>query len=124
MGKFVIKETKTGFTFSLKASNGEIIATGGEVYNTLTSVKNGVESVSKNAPVANLEDQTVEGFKTETNPKFEIYTDKAGEFRFRLKARNGQTIAVSEGYKKLDSCKNGVESVRKNAADAPVELPE
>ncbi len=124
MGKFVIKETKTGFTFSLKASNGEIIATGGEVYNTLASVKNGVESVSKNAPVANLEDQTVEGFKTETNPKFEIYTDKAGEFRFRLKARNGQTIAVSEGYKKLDSCKNGVESVRKNAADAPVELPE
>lgn len=124
MGKFVIKETNTGYTFSLKASNGEIIATGGEVYNTLASVKNGVESVSKNAPIANVEDQTVEGAQTETNPKFEIYTDKAGEFRFRLKARNGQIIAVSEGYKKLESCKNGIESVRKNAADASVEEPE
>ena len=124
MGKFVIKETNTGYTFSLKASNGEIIATGGEVYNTLASVRNGVESVSKNAPIANVEDQTVEGFQTATNPKFEIYTDKAGEFRFRLKAKNGQIIAVSEGYKKLDSCKNGIESVRKNAADAPVEEPE
>ena len=124
MGKFVIKETNTGFTFSLKASNGEIIATGGEVYNTLASVKNGVESVSKNAPIANVEDQTVEGAQTETNPKFEIYTDKAGEFRFRLKARNGQIIAVSEGYKKLESCKNGIESVRKNAVDASVEEPE
>ena len=124
MGKFVIKETNTGYTFSLKASNGEIIATGGEVYNTLASVKNGVESVSKNAPIANVEDQTVEGAQTENNPKFEIYTDKAGEFRFRLKARNGQIIAVSEGYKKLESCKNGIESVRKNAADASVEEPE
>ena len=124
MGKFVIKETNTGYTFSLKASNGEIIATGGEVYNTLASVKNGVESVSKNAPIANVEDQTVEGAQTENNPKFEIYTDKAGEFRFRLKERNGQIIAVSEGYKKLESCKNGIESVRKNAADASVEEPE
>ena len=120
MGKFVIKETKTGFTFSLKASNGEIIATGGEVYNTLASVKNGIASVAKNAPIANIEDQTVEGFETQTNPKFEIYKDKAGEFRFRLKAKNGEIIAASEGYVKKDSCKNGIESVRKNAPDAPV----
>ena len=120
MGKFVIKTTKTGFTYSLKAGNGEIIATGGEVYNSLASIKNGIESVKKNAPIANIEDQTVEGFATETNPKFEIYKDKAGEFRFRLKARNGEIIACSEGYVKKDSCKNGIESVRKNAPDAPV----
>ena len=124
MGKFVIKSTKTGFTFSLKAGNGEVIATGGEVYNSLTSVKGGIESVSKNAPIANLEDQTVEGFEQQTHPKFEIYKDKAGEFRFRLKARNGEIIAVSEGYVKKDSCKNGIESVRKNAPDASVEEPE
>ena len=79
-----------------------------------------MESVRKNAPIANLEDQTVEGFETATHPKFEMYTDKAGEFRFRLKARNGEIIAVSEGYKAKASCQNGVESVRKNAADAPV----
>ena len=48
--------------------------------------------------------------------KFEVYTDKAGETRFRLKAGNGQTILASEGYKKKASCMNGIESVRKNAA--------
>lgn len=124
MGKFIIKATKTGFTFSLKAGNGEVIATGGEVYSSIDSCKNGVESVAKNAPVANLEDQTVEGYETEKHPKFEIYKDKAGEFRFRLKARNGEIIATSEGYVKKDGCKNGIESVRKNAVDAPVVLPE
>ncbi|MBE6838860.1 MAG: DUF1508 domain-containing protein [Ruminococcus sp.] len=124
MGKFVIKQTATGFTFSLKAGNGEVIATGGEVYSALDSCKNGVESVKKNAPVANIEDQTVEDFATEKNPKFEIYEDKAGEFRFRLKATNGQVIATSEGYTKKDGCKNGIESVKKNAPDADVELPE
>lgn len=124
MGKFVIKATKTGFTFSLKAGNGEIIATGGEVYSSIDSCKNGVDSVAKNAPIANLEDQTVEGYETEKHPKFEIYKDKAGEFRFRLKARNGEIIAASEGYVKKDGCKNGIESVRKNAVDAPVILPE
>lgn len=124
MGKFIIKKTNTGFTFSLKAGNGEVIATGGEVYNRIDSIKNGIASVAKNAPVANLEDQTVEGFETVTNPKFEVYTDKKGEFRFRLKARNGQIIAVSEGYTKKPSCLNGIESVRKNVVDAPVILPE
>ena len=59
----MIKTAKNGFTFSLKAGNGEVIAVGGEVYNTLASVKNGIASVAKNAPIANLEDQTVEGFE-------------------------------------------------------------
>ena len=79
MGKFVIKATKTGFTFSLKAGNGEVIATGGEVYNTLASVKNGIASVAKNAPIANIEDQTIEGYEQLSHPKFEIFKDKAGE---------------------------------------------
>ncbi|MBT8418798.1 MAG: YegP family protein [Silicimonas sp.] len=47
--------------------------------------------------------------------KFEIYKDKAGEYRFRLKAGNGQTILASEGYKAKASCTNGIESVRKNS---------
>ena len=46
--------------------------------------------------------------------KFEIYTDKRGEFRFRLKANNGQAILASEGYKAKTSCTNGIESVKKN----------
>lgn len=124
MGKFVIKQTNTGYTFSLKAGNGEIICVGGEVYNTLASCKNGCDSVHRNAPIANLEDQTVEGFTVEKNPKFELYTDKKGEFRFRLKATNGQVICASEGYTTKPACKNGIESVRKNAADAPIVEPE
>ena len=119
MGKFAIKRVKTGIKFNLKAGNGEIIATS-EVYSSESACKNGIESVRKNAPVANLEDQTMEGFETLTNPKFEVYTDKAGEFRFRLKARNGEIIAVSEGYTRRSSCLNGIESVRKNAPEADV----
>jgi len=49
--------------------------------------------------------------------KFEIYTDKSGEFRFRLKAANGQNILASEGYKAKTSRTNGIESVRKNSQD-------
>lgn len=49
--------------------------------------------------------------------KFELYKDKAGEFRFRLKAGNGQIILASEGYKQRASAENGIESVRKNAPD-------
>lgn len=49
--------------------------------------------------------------------KFEVYQDKAGEYRFRLKASNGQNILASEGYKTKASCMNGVESVQTNAPD-------
>ena len=95
MGKFEIKKTKNdGFVFNLKAGNGEIIATS-ETYNSLDACKNGINSVITNAPEAAVEDQTVEGFVTEKNPKFELYTDKNGEFRFRLKAKNGQTIDIT-----------------------------
>ncbi len=114
MGKFAIRKVKTGVKFNLKAGNGEIIATS-EIYKSEKSCRQGIASVQRNAPIAAVEDQTVENFKKEKHPKFEIYTDKAGEFRFRLKATNGQIIAASEGYKAMKSCVNGVESVRKNA---------
>ena len=123
MGKFVVKATKTGFVFNLKAGNGEVIATS-EVYTTEAACMKGVESVRKNAAEAKLEDQTVAEVAAVTNPKFELYTDKTGEFRFRLKARNGEIIAVSEGYKAKASCLNGIDSVRRNAPDAAVEKPE
>ncbi len=74
----------------------------------------------KNAPAAAIEDQTVEGYTREKHPKFEIYQDNAGEFRFRLKATNGQIIAVSEGYTTMKACVNGVNSVKKNAVDASI----
>ena len=119
MGKFVIKQAKTGPMFNLKARNGEIIGTS-EIYTSLDACKNGIASVQKNAPVANLEDQTKEGFEKASNPKFELYNDKKGEFRFRLKAGNGDIILASEGYVSKDGCKNGIASVRKNAADSTI----
>jgi hypothetical protein len=52
--------------------------------------------------------------------KFELYTDAAGKFRFRLKAGNGEIIAVGEAYESKASALNGIESIKKNAADAAV----
>lgn len=119
MGKFLVKETKTGIKFDLLATNGQVIATS-EVYTTKAACLNGIESVKKNAAVAEIEDQTVETVETKKNPKFEVYTDKAGETRFRLTATNGQIIAVSEGYTTKANALNGVESVKKNAPDAEI----
>ncbi len=119
MGKFVVRTVKTGIMFNLKAGNGETIATS-EIYTTEAACLKGIASVVKNAPIAPVENQTVEGFKQEKCPKFEVYMDKAGEFRYRLKATNGQIIAVGEAYKALASCLNGIESVRKNAAENKV----
>jgi len=53
-------------------------------------------------------------------PVFEWYKDKAGKYRFRLKAANGETIAVSEGYASKEGCVGGIESVKKNAATAKI----
>ena len=118
MGKFVIKETKTGVKFDLKAGNGQVIASS-QVYKSISSCKGGIESVRNNC-LAPVEDQTAEGYEVLKNPKFEVYTDKAGEFRFRLKAKNGQIVAVSEGYTTMKNCRNGIKSVGKNAPEAPV----
>ena len=123
MGKFVIRKTNTGVKFDLKAGNGEVIATS-EIYDSEDACKKGIASVQKNAPAANIEDQTQEGFAEQKHPKFEIYKDKGDEFRFRLKAVNGRVIAVSEGYKTIASCKNGIESVKKNAVGASIAAPE
>jgi len=112
--KFKVKKTNAGFSFNLVAANSEIIGRS-EVYNSKDACLNGVESVRKNAVAAAVEDQTIKEFETQKNPKFEIFLDKAGEFRFRLKATNGEIILASEGYTAKQGCKNGIESVVKNA---------
>lgn len=119
MGKFAVKETAAGIKFNLLATNGQIIGVS-EVYSGKEACIKGIESVKKNAETANLEDQTADPVVEAVNPKFEIYTDKAGEYRFRLKARNGEIILSSEGYKAKASCENGIESVRKNAPEAEI----
>ena len=117
-GKFVIITAKNGeFTFNLKASNGEVILTASETYTTMDACESGIASVKKNAG-APVEDQTRD--ETLKHPKYELYKDKAGEYRFRLKAANGQTIAVSEGYTTRSACLNGVESVQRSSVGAEI----
>ncbi len=119
MSKFVIRTVPSGVKFDLLASNGQGILTS-EVYTTEAACRNGIASIVKNAPEAKFENQTEEGWETVTNPKFEMYQDKAGEYRFRLKARNGEIIGTSEGYTAKAGCLNGIESVRKNAPIAEI----
>ena len=52
--------------------------------------------------------------------KFELYTDNAGKFRFRLKAANGEIIANGQAYETKASAKNGIDSVIRNAADCEI----
>ena len=117
MAKFIVKQTATGFKFDLKCED-TVLATS-EVYSSENACRKGVDSV-RNSAVGEVENQTVEGFETKKHPKFEVYLDKAGEYRFRLKATNGQNICASEGYKSKTSCLNGIESVKRNAPEADI----
>ena len=119
MGKYVVKTSKDKVYFTLRAKNAEpILASQG--YASKKGALKGIASVAKNAPVAVVEDQTKEGWKKEKNPKFEVYTDKGGEFRFRLIAANGKSVGHSEGYTTMAACKNGIKSVAKNAPEPVV----
>ena len=120
MGKFVIKPAKKGVRFYLKAGNGETVVTS-QVYVSLASCKNGIASLKKIAPTAPIEDQTAKKHTHLLNPKFEVFTNRKGEFCYQLKAGNGQIIAKGGGYKAKKSCLNGIASIRKNSA-GPVEI--
>ena len=118
MSKFSIEEAKNGVKFSLKADNGEMIATS-EVYETWLACQKGIQSVKKCALAGKIVDLTEN--ETATNPKFEIYQDKRERYRFRLRARNGKIIAVSEGYATKNACRTGIDSVISSAPDAEIE---
>ena len=118
MSKFLIRHVRTGVKFDLLAGNGEPIATS-EVYESHAACMSGIKSIRTISATAKLEDQTIGD--TASNPKFEIFQDKSGEFRFRLKARNGKIVAVSEGYTSKAACLSGIKSVRHNAPDAEIE---
>lgn len=118
MGKFVLTKKTSGFHFNLKSDNHEIIGTS-EIYTTKAAALIGIASVMENAGV-HIEDTTKEGFETLVHPKYQIYLDKKGEFRFHLKARNGEIILASEGYTSKQGCQIGIESVKHNAPEADI----
>lgn len=120
MGSFVMRTVPSGVKFDLYAANGQAVLSS-EVYRTAAACRKGIESVRKNAPKAGVEDQTEVSFRPLSNPKFELYTDRSGAFRFRLKARNGQIIAVSEPYTAKAGCRSGIESVKENVLRAEVD---
>ena len=126
MGTFIIKKTPTGaFNFTLLAANKEKIAVASQIYSTKASCKTGMASVGKNSvrciEEGRIEDQTLKNPTPKTCPKFEVYLDKAGLYRYRLIATNGESIAMSEeGYKTKSGCMNGIKSVSVNSVDAQI----
>ena len=119
MGRFVIKPALSGVRFDLQAANYETIASSGS-YSGEAACRLAIDDMIKCAAQAAVEDRTKENCTVRKNPKFEVYQDGAGRFRFRLRAKNGEVIAVSEGYKAKASCLNGVKSVVRNSAAAEV----
>ena len=119
MGEFMMQQQKSGFSFRLLASNGETIATS-EQYCSEAACQRGIDSVCANA-AAPLEDLTLGEFGI-PNPKFQLYQDKRGQFRFRLKARNGRIIATSQAYRSKETCLEGIKSIRNNIS-TPEEHP-
>lgn len=118
MSKFeVYKDAAGKFRFRLRARNNRIVAVG-EAYERHASCMKGIRSVQRNCN-AEIEDLTVKGRKV-PNPKYQIYKDAAGKFRFRLKAPNGEIIAEGEAYETKESCLNGIEAVR-SSSDAKIE---
>ncbi len=120
-GKFEIKKSKDDrYVFNLYAANKVIVATS-QVYSSARSAVTGIQSVINNAATAPVEDQTLANWEPKNNPKWEIYKDKGGAFRFRLNASNGQTICHSQGYTTKASCKNGIDSIIRSSRNAEID---
>lgn len=120
MSRFVLRRMASGFKFDLKADNGETIAVS-EMYSSAALCRKGIDSVRRCAAAGKVEDLS-EGNAPLSCPKFEVYVDRCGKFRFRLKSRNSRIIAVSEDYATKAACEKGIESVRRCAAEATVEM--
>jgi uncharacterized protein YegP (UPF0339 family) len=104
MGKFATKTGKDGqHYFNLKAGNGQVILSS-EGYTTKSAMENGIESVKKNS---------------QDDGRYERAVSKNDKPYFNLKASNGQVIGKSEMYESISARENGIESVKKNAPDAP-----
>ena len=116
MGKFLIKKVPTGYKFDLKDKFGDTVATS-EVYTTKASCLKGIQGIvtaTPKAPVVSSGEQVC-------TPKFEIFQDKKGHFRFRLLARNGKIIAISEAHMTAYGCNRAIETIRQIVPTASVE---
>lgn len=120
-GRFEIKKAKDGrFVFNLYAANHVIVATS-QVYSSSQSALVGINSVIANADKAPIEDQSLKSYETYGYPKWEIYVDKGGQYRFRLYAANGSCICHSQGYTSKTNCKNGIDSIIRSSRNAEID---
>ena len=121
-GKFDNQKAKDGrFFFNLYSSNGAVVAYS-QIYSSLSSVNTGIASVITNASKAEIEDTTLKKPTSLPCPKWEIYIDKAEQYRFRLYATNGLCVChSSHGYSTKSGCKGGIDSIKRYAAEATVD---
>ena len=120
-GAFDIKKSRDGrYVFNLYAANRVIVATS-QIYSSSQSAITGINSVIANAERANIEDQTLKQYQQMPYPKWEIYVDKGGQYRWRLLATNGSCILHSQGYTQKSTCKKGIESVIRTAKSAKID---
>ena len=121
-GRFEINKSKDGkkFFFNLYASNKVGIATS-QMYSSAQSALVGIKSVIANAADAPIEDQTLKKYEPLPFPKWEIYIDNGGKYRFRLNASNGSCVCHSQGYTTKTACKNGIDSIIRSSRNAEID---
>ena len=107
----VYKDVAGKYRFRLRAENNKIVAVS-QGYDQHANCMNGVKSVKTNCNAA-IEDITTKGMVI-PNPKFQVFSDKAGDYRFRLIAANGEEVAASEGYQAKEGCLSGIAAVKTN----------
>lgn len=121
----IYRDVAGKFRFRLRAENNQIVAVS-EGYENHAGVLNGVKSVQSNCGSA-IEDMTIETPRI-TNPKYQVFYDKSCGYRFHLNAKNGEIIAVSEGYETKEGCMNGIKAVQASCnaeiEDLTVKKPE
>ncbi len=114
------------YRWRLRHDNGNIIADGGEGYSSKQKARQGLESVKENAAGGHVVDQsrdeTVDSEESGSKATFEIFRDAEEKWRWRLRHDNGNIIAdCGSGYSSKQKAKQGLRSVKTNAAGAAVE---
>ncbi len=123
----VYEDSQDKWRWRLKHVNGNIIADSSEGYASKQKAKQGLESVRSNAPGAYVEDQSKDDPEPDateggSDATFELYEDKGGNWRWRLRHDNGNIIGDGgQGYASKQKAKQGLNSVRQNVPGAPVE---
>lgn len=102
----IFKDTRNEFRFRLRARNGEIILHSSEGYTTKQGCNDGITSVKANAPYDN---------------RYYRGVSQNGQYYFTLNSVNGRTLGMSEMYTTAYSRDNGIEAVKRDAPNAPIE---